>query len=338
MILAGDTGGTSTRLAAFEFERSRLRAVVEQTYPSREHAGLGEIVGKFVAAHAIAVRHACFGIAGPVRDGRVQTPNLPWLVDARAMATQLGLASVDLLNDLEANAWGVAALAPEDLLTLNAGAPGARGNACVVAAGTGLGEAGMFWDGAMHRAFGCEGGHVDFAPRDALEIDLLRHLKARFGHVSSERVISGPGLVNIYGFLRDTGRGTETPEIAVAMRDRDAAAVIAQAALDERCALCVTALDLMVSLYGAEAGNAGLKFMASGGVYIGGGIAPKIVRKLADGAFVRAFVAKGRMQPLLEAMPVHVILNPKTALLGSARYAAVRAGLIQGQAPQAPSA
>jgi len=328
MILAGDTGGTSTRLAAFELERKHLRAVVEQTYPSREHAGLGEIVAKFLAEHTVEVRHACFGIAGPVRDGRVQTPNLPWLVDAAAMATQLGLPGVDLLNDLEANAWGVAALAPEDLLTLNAGAPGARGNACVVAAGTGLGEAGMFWDGAMHRAFGCEGGHVDFAPRDALEIELLGHLQARFGHVSSERVISGPGLVNVYGFLRDTGRGTEMPEIGAAMRERDAAAAIAQAALDGRCPLCVMALDLMVSLYGAEAGNAGLKFMATGGVYIGGGIAPKIARKLAAGAFMRAFVAKGRMQPLLEAMPVHVILNPKTALLGSARYAAVRAGLL----------
>jgi glucokinase len=335
MILAGDTGGTSTRLAAFLFEHDRLRVVVEQTYSSRTHGGLGEIVAKFVAAHAIAVRHACFGIAGPVRDGRVQTPNLPWIVDAAAMAAQLGLAGVDLLNDLEANAWGVAALAPGDLLTLNAGAPGARGNACVVAAGTGLGEAGMYWDGAMHRAFGCEGGHGDFAPRDALEIDLLRHLQPRFGHVSSERVISGPGLVNVYQFLRDTGRGRETPAVAAGLADRDPAAVIAQAALDGTCPLCVMALDLLVSLYGAEAGNAALKFMATGGVYIGGGIAPKIARKLADGAFVRAFVAKGRMQPLLEAMPVHVIMNPKTALLGSARYAAVRAGLVHGDAPPA---
>lgn len=328
MILAGDTGGTSTRLAAFELQRDRLRVVVEQTYPSREHGGLGEIVAKFIAAHAIRVHHACFGIAGPVRDGRVQTPNLPWVVEAAAMAAQLDLAGVDLLNDLEANAWGVAALEPEDLLTLNAGAPGARGNACVVAAGTGLGEAGMYWNGVTHRPFACEGGHVDFAPRDAVEIDLLRHLQARFGHVSSERVISGPGLVNIYGFLRESGRGVETPEVAAALRDRDPAAVIAQAATEGRCPLCTMALDLFVTLYGAEAGNAALKFMASGGVYIGGGIAPKIAAKIADGAFVRAFVAKGRMQPLLEATPVHVILNPKTALLGSGRYAAVQAGLL----------
>jgi glucokinase len=329
MILAGDTGGTSTRLAAFELEHNRLRVFAEQTYPSREHAGLGDIVGKFVAAHAIAIRHACFGIAGPVRDGRVQTPNLPWIVDASALESQLGLATVDLLNDLEANAWGIAALAPEDLLTLNAGASGARGNACVIAAGTGLGEAGMYWDGVTHRPFGCEGGHVDFAPRDALEIALLRHLQQRIGHVSSERVISGPGLVNIYGFLRDTGRGTQMPGIAAAMRDGDAAAVIAEAALEARCPMCVEALDLFISLYGAEAGNAALKFMASGGVYIGGGIAPKIASSLANGAFLRAFVAKGRMQPLLEAMPVHVIMNAKTALLGAARYAAVQAGLIR---------
>jgi glucokinase len=329
MILAGDTGGTSTRLAAVDVDGERLRAVVEQTYPSREHAGLGEIVAEFVGAHAVKVTHACFGIAGPVRDGRVVTPNLPWVVDAAELAAQLRIARADLLNDLEANAWGIGALGPDDFLTLNSGAPNAQGNACVVAAGTGLGEAGMYWDGTMHRPFACEGGHGDFAPRDDREVELFRYLAARFEHVSCERVVSGPGLANIYAFLRDTGRGTETPEVAAAMRQGDPAGVIGRAALDGRCRLCVDTLDLCVSLYGAETGNAALKFMAEGGVYLGGGIAPKIAPKLADGTFLRAFLAKGRMRPLLEAMPVRVILNPLTALLGSARCAAIRADLIR---------
>jgi glucokinase len=329
MILAGDTGGTSTRLAAFGVDGGSLRAVVEQTYPSRQHAGLGEIVAEFVGAHAMEVSHACFGVAGPVRDGRVVTPNLPWVVDAAEMAAQLRIARAHLLNDLEANAWGIGALDATDFLTLNAGAPSARGNACVVAAGTGLGEAGMYWDGTMHRPFACEGGHGDFAPRDDREVELLRYLRSKFDHVSYERVVSGPGLVNIYTFLRDTGRGTEMPEVATAMREGDPAGVIGRAALDGRCRLCVDTLDLCVSLYGAEAGNAALKFMTQGGVYIGGGIAPKIAPKLADGSFMRAFLAKGRMRPLLEAMPVRVILNPLTALLGSARYAAIHAGLLR---------
>lgn len=328
MILAGDIGGTSSRLAAFEMARGNLRVVAEHNYPSAEHGSLGEIVEHFVAAHALRVAYACFGIAGPVRDGRVKTPNLPWVIDASAMGRLLGLDAVALINDLEANAWGIAALGPDDVLTLNAGAYTGQGNATVISAGTGLGEAGLFWDGERHRPFSCEGGHADFAPRDAREVELLRHLMNRFGHVSCERVLSGPGLHNIYEFLRESGRGSETPAVVEAMRDHDVSAVIAQAALEGRCGLCVQALELFVSIYGAEAGNVALKFMAMGGVYIGGGIAPKIVGKLQDGTFMRAFVAKGRMQPLLESMPVRVILNPKTALLGATRYAALQAGLL----------
>ena len=328
MILAGDIGGTSARLAAFEVARGNLRVVVEKNYPSGQYRGLGDIVEKFIAAHALRVVCACFGIAGPVRNGRVKTPNLPWVIEAQALARQLGLDAVTLINDLEANAWGIAVLGPDDVLILNTGAPAVQGNAGVIAAGTGLGEAGLFWDGERHRPFSCEGGHADFAPRDALEIELLRHLMNAFGRVSYERVVSGPGLRNIYQFLRDSGRGTETPAVVEAMRDQDAAAVIAQAALESRCKLCVDALELFVSIYGAEAGNVALKFMAFAGVYVGGGIAPKIAGKLQDGAFMRAFVAKGRMQPLLESMPVRVILNPKTALHGAARYAALQTGLL----------
>lgn len=328
MILAGDIGGTSARLAAFEVARGTLRVVAEKNYPSGKYSGLGDIVEEFVAAHALRVVCACFGIAGPVRNGRVKTPNLPWVIEAQALARQLGLDAVMLINDLEANAWGIAALEADDVLILNTGAPAAQGNAGVLAAGTGLGEAGLFWDGERHRPFSCEGGHADFAPRDALEVELLRHLTDKFGHVSYERVLSGPGLQNIYEFLRESGRGKETPSVVEAMRDQDGAAVIAQAALERRCKLCVDALELFVSIYGAEAGNVALKFMAFAGVYLGGGIAPKIVGKLQDGAFMRAFVAKGRMQPLLESMPVRVILNSKTALHGAARYAALQTGLL----------
>ncbi len=328
MILAGDTGGTSTRLALFTVEQGKLHTIANASYRSSDYANLTEIVAKFVATQNGAIDHAAFGIAGPVRGGEARTPNLPWVVSAAALARELGLAQVGLLNDLEANAWGIAALGTEDFLTLNAGDANAQGNAAVIAAGTGLGEAGLYWDGKLHRPFACEGGHADWAPRDAREIELLRRLIGQHGHVSSERVISGPGLVAIYAFLRDSNRMRESPAIAEAMRERDPAAVIAESALEQNCGICMQALDLFVSLYGAAAGNAALKFMAVGGLYVGGGIAPKLAPKLTDGGFMRAFVDKGRLRPLLEAIPVRVILNSNTALLGAARYAAVDAGLL----------
>jgi glucokinase len=328
MILAGDIGGTSTRLAVFELRNNALREVVEQTYASRAHAGLREIVSRFVTEHRPDIAHASFGIAGPVVDGRVKTPNLPWVIDAQELADELGLAAAALLNDLEANAYGVAALTASDLVTLNAGAPGVAGNAAVIAAGTGLGEAGLYWDGRRHRPFAAEGGHADFAPRNAVEIELLRYLLQTHEHVSYERVLSGPGLHNIYKFLRDTGWGKECAAVVEAMGSRDPAAVISQAGLDGSCRLCVRSLDLFVAIYGAAAGNLALKVMARTGVYIGGGIAPKILAKLKDPAFMDAFTAKGRLKPLCESIPVRVILNPKTALLGSARYAALQAALL----------
>jgi len=321
MILAGDIGGTKTTVALFERD---LALVVEKTFHSREHAGLGEIVRGFVAENRQPVERACFGVAGPVREGRCKTTNLPWVVDARDLAADLGLRSVGLINDLEASAWGLAALKPEDLVVLSEGAPGARGNAALIAAGTGLGEAGLFWDGARHRPFACEGGHATFGPRNALEADLARYLIERFEHASWERVLSGSGLESIYLFLRDSGRGEEAGWLAERMRGADPAAVISQAALEETDPLCVQTLDLFVSLYGAEAGNLALKMMATGGVYVGGGIAPKIAQKMKGAAFLDGFYAKGRMRPLLESMPVRIILNERTALLGAARYAALR--------------
>ena len=325
MILAGDIGATNSRLAFFTERDDRLEPVVEATYPSRDHANLETIVKTFVSAHDLPIDRACFGIAGPVRHGCSDTTNLPWDVDARELARALHLRTVGLLNDLEAHAYGIAMLAPDDFVTLNQGAPDASGNAAVIAAGTGLGESGLYWDGQQHLPFAGEGGHTSFAPSDALQIELLRFLSHKFGHVSWERVLSGPGLHNIYRFLRDTGHGEEPDWLIYEMQQQDPAAVISQAALADTSALCRQALDLFVALYGAEAGNMALKLMATAGVYVGGGIAPKIIRKLTDSTFMAAFVAKGRLKPLLQQIPVRIIMNDKVALLGVARFATLQA-------------
>jgi len=302
--------------------------VAERTYRSREHHGLREIVSQFIAEHRLIIEYASFGIAGPVINGRVKTSNLPWVVDAREIAQDLGLDTTGLLNDLEANAYGIDALTAGDLAVLNEGAPDAVGNVAVISAGTGLGEAGLYWDGRHHRPFATEGGHADFAPRDETEIELLRYLLRFHEHVSYERVLSGPGLQNIYAFLRDTGRAVEKAAVVEQMGSADPAAVICAAALDGSCALSARSLELFVSIYGAAAGNLALKVMATGGVYIGGGIAPKILEKLQTGQFMDAFTAKGRFKPLCAAIPVRVVLNPGTALLGAARYAALQASLL----------
>ncbi len=325
MILAGDIGATNSRLALFAVREGRVEPVVEATYPSRDHANLETIVKTFLSAHDLPIDVACFGIAGPVRHGRSDTTNLPWDVDAQDLAQTLQLRSVGLLNDLEAHAYGIAMLAPDDFVTVNQGALNASGNAAVIAAGTGLGEAGLYWNGQQHLPFAGEGGHASFAPSDPLQIELLRFLSHEFGHVSWERVLSGPGLYNIYRFLRDTGRGEESDWLTDEMQQHDPSAVISQAALAGTSALCRQTLDLFVGLYGAEAGNLALKLMATAGVYVGGGIAPKIIQKLTDSMFMDAFVAKGRLKPLLQGIPVHIIMNDKVALLGAARFATLRA-------------
>jgi glucokinase len=321
MILAGDIGGTNSRLAFFSERGGRLEPVAEETYPSRRHTSLQAIVQIFLSAHDLPVDAACFGVAGPVRNGRSEAVNLAWAVDAWELAQALPRSAVSLLNDLEAHAYGIAMLVPEDFVVLNRGAAEASGNAAVIAAGTGLGEAGLYWDGRQHRPFAGEGGHTSFAPTDPLQVELLNFLSQEFGHVSYERVLSGPGLHNIYRFLRDTGRGEEPDWLTREMQQRDPAAVISQTALAGTSGLCRQALDLFVALYGAEAGNVALKLMATAGVYVGGGIAPKIIHKLTDSTFMDAFVAKGRLKPLLEAIPVRIIMNGKAALLGAARFA-----------------
>jgi len=325
VILAGDIGATNTRLALFDGTTERSDPIAEQIYASRDYPGLEAIASEFVRAANASIEGACFGVAGPVKDGRSSTTNLAWIVDSRELARDLRLPRVALLNDLEASAHGIPWLRPDEIVVLQEGAPDAAGHRALIAAGTGLGEAGLYWDGRGHRPFATEGGHASFAPSDEVEIDLLRHLIRRFEQVSWERVVSGPGLVNIYSFLRDSGRGEEPSWLADEIATGEPAAVISTAALAGRSRLCSDALDLFVTLYGAEAGNLALKVMATGGVYVGGGIAPRILPRLRGPAFVKAFVAKGRMRPLLEAMPVRVVLNDRLALLGAARYAASEA-------------
>jgi len=323
MILAGDIGGTNARLAYFQPQNGHLRLVSERVYPSREHRELGEIVSRFVDDSGTHPDVACFGIAGPVRNGRVETSNLPWVIEQSRLAKQIHLPATMLINDLEASAWGIGALTEADLVPLNRVSGPAIGNQAVIAPGTGLGEAGLFWDGKRHHVFACEGGHADFAPQGELQIKLLRYLYAQFGHVSYERILSGPGLVNVFEFLRGAGQGVETPELAAAMEHGDRAAAISRAALDGSDELAVKALHLWISVYGAEASNLALKTMATGGLYLAGGISPKIIAKLKGSLFMEALLDKGRMRSLVEAIPVHVVMNEKAGLLGAARCAAV---------------
>jgi len=323
MILAGDIGGTNARLAYFQPQNGHLKLVSERVFPSREHSELGEIVSQFVDDSGARPEAACFGIAGPVRNGRVETSNLPWVIEQSRLANQIHLPTL-LINDLEANAWGIGGLAPSDLVSLNRSSGTPIGNQAVIAPGTGLGEAGLFWDGSRHHVFACEGGHTDFAPQGDLQIELLRFLQARFGHVSYERILSGPGLVNVYEFLRQTESGKESEELVSAMKQGDPAAAISRAALDGTDALAEKTLDLWIKVYGAEASNLALKAMATGGLFLAGGISPKILPKLKGPSFMQSFLEKGRMRSLVEAMPVEVIMNEKAGLLGAARCAAAR--------------
>ena len=323
MILAGDIGATNARLAYFQPQNGHLKLVSERVFPSQQHSELGEIVSQFMDDSGTRPEAACFGIAGPVRNGRVEASNLPWVIEQSRLANQLRLPTL-LINDLEANAWGIGGLAPSDLVPLNRGSQTPVGNQVVIAPGTGLGEAGLFWDGSRHHVFACEGGHADFAPQGDLQIELLRFLEQRFGHVSYERILSGPGLVNVYEFLRQAESGKESQELASAMKHGDPAAAISRAALDGTDALAEKTLDLWIKVYGGEAANLALKAMATGGLFLAGGISPKILPKLQGPSFMQSFLDKGRMRSLVEAMPVQVIMNEKAGLLGAARCAAVR--------------
>jgi glucokinase len=323
MFLAGDIGGTKTNLAIYASQNGRLELVRAASFPSKGHSSLTEIVRLFLAAGSEKIRYACFGVAGPVKGGAVQVTNLPWTVNAAVLQAELGFQKVSLLNDLEANAYGIGTLQPHELLSLNpGGVPDQVGHRALISAGTGLGEAGLMWDGLAHRPFASEGGHASFAPNDAIGDELLVFLRRERGHVSWERVLSGMGMANLYRFFRQRSGAPEPDWLTEQIRTGDLAAVVTQAGLAGRDPVCVDALDCFTRNYGAEAGNLALKLLSLGGVYIGGGIAPKMLPKMQSSLFLDAFYHKGRLSPLLQSMPVYVILNDKTALQGAAWYAA----------------
>ncbi len=324
MILAGDIGGTNARLALFDVRNGQFNLVTATVFPSQRYSGLDQIVTEFVNTSGVRPSQACFGVAGPVTNGKVETSNLPWIIESRRLADELQIKKAVLINDLEATGWGIAALTADDLVALNKVSETA-GNQALIAAGTGLGQAGLYWDGTRHHVFASEGGHCDFAPLNDLEVELFRYLYSRYGHVSYERVVSGPGLVNVFEFLRDTGRGKVPRWLSEEMQKMDPAAAISAAAMDAKCPMSEQAMDIFVSVFGAEAGNLALKFKATGGVFLAGGIAPKILPKLATPLFLDAFLDKGRLRHLMEVMPVKVITNDKLALLGAARCALLEA-------------
>lgn len=337
MILAGDVGGTKVHLALYDFTEGKLYHTRDKQYPAKEYLGLEEIVKEFLGTDRVSA--ACFGVPGPVRDGRLRLTNLPWTLDSRELAKNLGIDHVFLINDLEANGYGVAELGPDQIYPLSEGDASQIGNRGLIAAGTGLGEGILAWNGRIHVPYPSEGGHTDFGPRNEEEIELLRFLQRKYdGRVSYERVVSGMGLTNIYEFLRD-GRGVEEPKwLAQKIAEaHDPNSVITEMALSAKSEICAKALDMMVSIYGAEAGNLALKVLSVGGLYVGGGIAPKILEKLKDGTFLKAFQDKGRLSQLLINMPVRVILDSGAALLGAAAYAEARAAELSGVSPRAAS-
>lgn len=325
MILAGDVGGTKTRLALYAPGASPRSPVREDRASSAEHATLEDIVRAFLGPDSGHVTSAAFGIAGPVVENRTETTNLPWTLDGETLGDRLGGARVRLLNDLEATGWGLPHLGAGDLLTLQGGVP-SHGNRALIAAGTGLGEAFLVWDGTWHKPSPSEGGHADFASRDTLEDELGLWLRARYGHVSYERILSGRGLADVYRFMTDSGRGAEPPSFAAAFQAAaDPASLVSAAALDGSCERAALALDRWVRTYGAEAGNLALKALAVNGVFVGGGIAPKVRPAFETGAFIDSFRSKGRLRPVLENTPVHLVLDDRTALWGAAAFAMAHA-------------
>lgn len=324
MFLAGDIGGTKTNLAVYDYgEGDQLVAKKLTSYPSKDHASLAEIVRQFLGNTLCDIRYACFGVAGPVKNGVVEVTNLPWIVDAAALQVEMHLPHVSLLNDLEANAYGINTLLPQELLSLNPDADFHHtGNRALISAGTGLGEAGMIWDGLAHRPFASEGGHASFGPNDTLGDELLTFLRKDHGHVSWERVLSGSGMTNLYRFFRHRSGQAEPAWLTAELANGDLGTVVSQVGLSGRDPVCVDTLDYFTRNYGAEASNLALKMLALGGVYIGGGIAPKILPKMQSPVFLDAFCTKGRLSPLLKSTPVYVILDDKTALQGAAWFAA----------------
>jgi glucokinase len=322
MLLAGDIGGTKTVLGLFSTELGPRRPVVEKSYPSARYDSLEHIALAFLAEFGLPVESAVFGVAGPVIQGRAEITNLPWVMEEEHLADTLGVRRARLINDLDAIANAVPHLAAEDVRCLIPGEAVEGGAIAVIAPGTGLGEAFLTWDGARYRAHASEGGHASFAPADDLQVGLLSYLMGKLGHVSFERVCSGLGIPNIYEYLKAAGYGAEpdwiTEQLALAA---DPTPVIVNGGLDSHrhCDLCELTLDVFVSILGSEAGNLALKVLSTGGVYVGGGIPPRILPRLIEGdRFATAFREKGRFTDVLAQMPVFLIAHPRAALVGAA--------------------
>lgn len=324
-VLAGDLGGTKTLLMIGECQGAQLHPLFEQRYDSAAFTNLLPMLQTFLqqaGPNALGIDRACIAVAGPVTasvDGQsASITNLPWRFDNVSLATQTGIARVRLINDFQGVGYGIEALAEEDVVTLQRGTPRACGPRVILGAGTGLGAGVLVWMRELYEVLPSEGGHADFAPTDAEQIELLRSLMVEFEHVSAERLICGEGLVRIYEFLRARRVAPENASLRAAMASGDAAAAISTVALVKSDRLAETALDIFVRLYGAAAGNLALTVLATGGVYVAGGIAPKIIDKLRDGAFLQAFLAKGRMATLLATLPVRVVVNARVGLMGAA--------------------
>ncbi len=347
MILAGDVGGTKVHLALYSFDAGTLLSKRDQKFPAAEFHSLEDVVKRFLAecdghegVDTHQVEAACFGCPGPVRDGRLKLTNLPWTLDTRDLRASLGLEHIFLINDLEANGYGIPELKQDAIYTLLEGDPASVGHRGLVSAGTGLGEALLVWDAARrrHTPLPSEGGHCDFAARNEREVSLLRYLLTTLkGRVSFERVVSGIGIKNIYAFLRDDQKMDEPAWLRERMQSEDANAVIGHCAEDGSSEICYETMQMFASALGAEAGNLALKVLAVGGLYIGGGIAPKVLKTLSSGVFRQGFLDKGRMAPLLQSMPVRVILDDTCALLGAAGYAEARAAELTGHSERAAS-
>ena len=321
IVLAGDVGGTNARLATVELDGGAVRIAREQRYPSRDYPGLAPIVRRFFEGAEARPGRACFGIACPVVGDDCTAPNLPWRINARRLASEIEIPRTTIINDFVAVGYGIEALGPADLATLQAGSPEPRGTIALIGPGTGLGQGFLFWERDHYRVLPSEGGHGDFAARGARQTGLLESLVRQFGRVSWERLLSGAGLANIYRYLLAAAAAPEQATVRSEMEQEDPASVIVRHGLDGTDPLSVSALDLFCEILGAQAGNLALTVIATGGVYLAGGIAPRIVERLRSGPFMAAFREKGRLAELLGRIPVHVIMNPNVALLGAAAVA-----------------
>lgn len=321
LVLAGDVGGTKTLLQLAAVRDDAIRPIREARFDSAAYPDFDSLLGEFMRAAASPLAAACFGVAGPIHGQSAKITNLGWTINAGAVGAEFGIANVRLINDFTAVGCGIEALHEDDVTALQEGVPELHGTRAVLGAGTGLGEGILVWQGDHYQALPSEGGHVDFAPADEVQDGLLRYLRPLFGHVSYERILSGDGLVKIFEYLTGSGRATATAALRQAMLERDPAAAISEFGLDGRDPAAVRALDLFVAIYGAQAGNLALTTLARGGVYVAGGIAPKIMAKLKGGGFVHAFNDKGRFSGLMQSIPVRVVMNPQVGLLGAALVA-----------------